>query len=167
VTNFIMYGKPPEPQKTAVRIPDLLDSVLRMAGDRLRSQHIRVQREYRECGEIPADPDMIRRAVMNLVGNAVDAMPTGGTLTVSAGPQGDGRYAVAIVDTGLGIERKDRERIFEPYFTTKESGIGLGLVLTKKIVDAHDGEIRLDSTPGKGTRVEFVLPRGAEGSGAA
>jgi signal transduction histidine kinase len=167
VTNFIMYGKLPEPQKAAVRIPDILESVLRVAGDRMRSQRIQVRREYGEGGEVPADPDMIRRAVMNLVGNAVDAMPGGGTLTVSAGPRDDGRYAVVISDTGIGVERKDRERIFEPYFTTKESGIGLGLVLTKQIVDAHGGEIRLDSTPGKGTRVEVVLPREPGEGGAA
>jgi len=114
-----------------------------------------------------ADPDMVRRAVVNLVANAVDAMPSGGTLTVSAGSRDGARYAIVIRDTGVGIDGKDRERIFEPYFTTKESGLGLGLVLTKKIVDAHDGEILLSSEPGKGTRVEVVLPRGAAGGGAA
>ena len=167
VTNFIMYGKPPEPQRAAVRIPDILDSVLRMAADRLRSQRIRLQMDYGDGGEVMADPDMIRRAVVNLVTNAVDAMPAGGTLTVSAGPRDDGRYGIAIADDGVGIDGKNRERIFEPYFTTKESGIGLGLVLTRKIVDAHRGEITVDSAPGKGTRVEIALPGGPEGDGAA
>jgi signal transduction histidine kinase len=167
VTNFIMYGKPPEPQKAPVRIPDILESVLRMAGDRLRSQRIRLEREYGEGCEVVADPDMIRRAVVNLVANAIDAMPAGGTLTVSAGPRDGDRYAIVIGDTGVGIDTKDRERIFEPYFTTKESGLGLGLVLTNKIVDAHGGEISLSSEPGKGTRVEVLLPRGAAGGGAA
>jgi hypothetical protein len=167
VTNFIMYGKPPEPQRAPVRIPDILDSVLRMAGDRLLSQRIRLQRDYGAGGEVTADPDMVRRAVVNLVANAIDAMPSGGTLTVSAGSRDDGRYAVVIGDTGVGIEPKVRDRIFEPYFTTKESGLGLGLVLTKKIVDAHGGEISLSSEPGKGTRVEVVLPREPAGGGAA
>jgi signal transduction histidine kinase len=150
-----------------VRIPDILESVLRMAGDRLRSQRIRLERVYGDGGEVMADPDMVRRAVVNLVANAVDAMPAGGTLTVSAGPRDGDRYAIVVGDTGVGIDGKDRERIFEPYFTTKESGLGLGLVLTKKIVDAHGGEIALSSEPGKGTRVEVVLPRGPEGGGAA
>jgi signal transduction histidine kinase len=167
VTNFVMYGKPSEPQKAPVRIPDILESVLRMAGDRLRSQRIRLERVYGDGGEVMADPDMVRRAVVNLVANAVDAMPAGGTLTVSAGPRDGDRYAIVVGDTGVGIDGKDRERIFEPYFTTKESGLGLGLVLTKKIVDAHGGEIALSSEPGKGTRVEVVLPRGAAGGGAA
>jgi two-component system, NtrC family, sensor histidine kinase HydH len=92
------------------------------------------------------------------VGNAIDAMPSGGTLSVSAGPRPDGRYSIVVEDTGIGIPAEERGRIFEPYFTTKASGLGLGLVLTKKIVDAHGGEILVDSAPGKGTRIEVTLP---------
>ena len=167
VTNFIMYGKPPEPQRALVRVPEIVESVLRMAGDRFRVQGIDCRREFVEDGEAMVDPDMIRRAVVNLVANAVDAMPHGGTLKVTAGPRGDGRYSIVVGDTGVGIEEKDRERIFEPYFTTKESGLGLGLILTKKIVDAHGGEILVSSEPGKGTRIEICLPRNTPGGGAA
>jgi signal transduction histidine kinase len=71
-----------------------------------------------------------------------------------------------VEDTGIGIPAEERERIFEPYFTTKVSGLGLGLVLTKKIVDAHGGEILVDSTPGAGTRIEVALPAGAPPVGA-
>jgi signal transduction histidine kinase len=88
-------------------------------------------------------------------------MPNGGTLTVSAGPRKDGRTSIVVEDTGVGIPAEIREKIFEPYFTTKVSGLGLGLILTRKIVDAHGGEILVDSTPGKGTRIEVALPAGA------
>ncbi len=71
-----------------------------------------------------------------------------------------------VEDTGVGIPAEDRERIFEPYFTTKPSGLGLGLVLTKKIVDAHGGEMFVDSTPGKGTRIEVALPAAPPAEGA-
>jgi signal transduction histidine kinase len=70
-----------------------------------------------------------------------------------------------VEDTGVGIPAEERERIFEPYFTTKVSGLGLGLVLTKKIVDAHGGEIFVDSTQGKGTRIEVALPVGPPSEG--
>jgi signal transduction histidine kinase len=160
VTNFILYGRPPELQRAAVRIPELAEGVLRMAGERLRAQSISCRTVFGDARVLHADPDMLRRALVNLVGNAVDAMPNGGTLSVSAGPRTDGRYSVAVEDTGMGIPAEKRERIFEPYFTTKSSGIGLGLVLTKKIVDAHGGEIFVDSTPGKGTRIEIALPVG-------
>jgi signal transduction histidine kinase len=110
---------------------------------------------------------MIRRAALNLVINAIEAMPTGGELRLSAGTRDDGRYSFVVEDTGVGIEEKDRPRIFEPYFTTKPSGLGLGLILTKKIVDAHGGEILMDSEPGKGTRIQVVLPGAGPGEGRA
>jgi signal transduction histidine kinase len=87
-------------------------------------------------------------------------MPNGGTLTVSVESRDDGGRSVVVEDTGVGIPPEDRERIFEPYFTTKASGLGLGLVLTKKIIDAHGGRIAVESGPGKGTRIEVSLPAG-------
>ncbi len=161
VTNFVTYGRPPAPQRTAVKIPEIVESVLRMAAERMRTQRIRCVREFADSPPIAVDPDMMRRAVLNLVGNAIDAMPEGGELRVAAGPAGGGRYALAVEDTGVGIPPDDRERIFQPYFTTKSSGLGLGLVLTRKIVEAHDGEIVVDSEPGRGTRIEVILPGAA------
>ncbi len=167
VTNFILYGRPPELQRAVVRVPELAVGVLRMAEERLRAQSISCRTEFTDVREIHADPDMLRRALVNLVGNAIDAMPNGGTLSVSAGPRTDGRYSVVVEDTGIGIPAEERERIFEPYFTTKASGLGLGLVLTKKIIDAHGGEIFVESTPGKGTRIEVALPAGIPAEGAS
>jgi signal transduction histidine kinase len=94
------------------------------------------------------------------VGNAIDAMPDGGELFAAAGPSGDGRYVLVIGDTGAGIPETDRDKVFEPYFTTKTSGLGLGLVLTRKIVEAHGGEIVVDSQPGRGTLIRVFLPGG-------
>ena len=103
VTNFILYGRPPELQRAAVRIPELVVGVLRMADERLRAQSISCRTEFGDAREIQADPDMLRRALVNLVGNAIDAMPNGGTLSVSVGPRPDGRYSVVVEDTGIGI----------------------------------------------------------------
>ncbi len=167
VTNFIRYGKPSELQRARVRIPELMEGVLRMAEDRMRAQGIACRRVFRDDMEVTADPDMIRRAVLNLVSNAIDAMPKGGTLTVTADYRDGDRYAIVVEDTGVGIGDADRDKMFEPYFTTKASGLGLGLVLTRKIVDAHGGEIQVDSDPGKGTRIRVLLPVDppAEGKG--
>ncbi|MBI5342230.1 MAG: HAMP domain-containing histidine kinase [Deltaproteobacteria bacterium] len=160
VTNFITYGRPPAPERAAVQLPEIVDSVLRMAENRMRTQGIRCRREYREGPPAPVDPDMIRRAVVNLVGNAIDAMPKGGDLCVSAGPREEGGYLLTVEDTGSGIAEENLDKIFEPYFTTKPSGLGLGLILTRKIVEAHGGEIVVDSQPGKGTRIHVLLPGG-------
>ena len=158
VTNFIMFGKPQAPMRTPVQLPEIVESVLRMADGRLRTQRIRCCRDFRVGPPVPVDPDMIRRAVLNVVGNAIDAMPDGGELHISSGPQEGGGYELVIGDTGEGIAEENRERIFEPYFTTKPSGLGLGLDLTRKIVEAHGGEIVVDSHPGKGARVHILLP---------
>jgi signal transduction histidine kinase len=139
-------------------MPDLLEGVLRMARERLDANGIACRRDFEDAAEVMVDPDMMRRAAMNLVINAIEAMPNGGELRLSAGSREDGNYGFVVEDTGVGIEEKDRDKIFEPYFTTKPSGLGLGLILTKKIVDAHGGEIRVGSEPGKGTRILVVLP---------
>ena len=160
VTNFIMYGRPPEVQRAPVRIPELLEGVLRMAQERLLANGITCRTDFRDGDEVMVDPDMLRRAALNLVVNAIEAMPGGGELRVSSEARKDGRYVIVVEDTGVGIEETNRGKIFEPYFTTKASGLGLGLILTKKIVDAHDGEIRVESEPGKGTRIQVMLPAG-------
>ena len=78
-------------------------------------------------------------------------------MRVFAGPREGGGYSLVIEDTGVGIGGENLGKIFEPYFTTKQSGLGLGLVLTRKIVEAHEGEIMVDSEPGTGTRVSILL----------
>jgi signal transduction histidine kinase len=158
VTNFIMYGRPPAPALASVPVPELIESVLAMAAPRLRVQKIECAATYGEAPPLLIDPDMIRRAILNLVGNALDAMPSGGALRIFAGIVEDGRYAISVEDTGCGIAPADREKIFEPYFTTKSSGLGLGLVLTRKIVEAHGGEIAIESEAGKGTCIRLLLP---------
>jgi signal transduction histidine kinase len=158
VTNFIMYGRPPEVHRAPVRIPELLEGVLRMARERLQANGITCRTDFRDGEDVMVDPDMIRRAALNLVVNAIEAMPDGGELRVSAETQGDGRCVIVVEDTGIGIAEANRGKIFEPYFTTKTTGLGLGLILTKKIVDAHDGEIRVESELGKGTRIQVALP---------
>lgn len=158
VTNFITYGRPQAPSLAEVQLPEIVESVLRMADGRLQTQRIRCRREFRIGPPVQADPDMIRRAVLNIVGNAIDAMPNGGELHLSAGPREEGGYELVIGDTGPGIAEEDRDKIFQPYFTTKPSGLGLGLDLTRKIVEAHGGKIVVDSQPGKGTRIHILLP---------
>ncbi len=87
-------------------------------------------------------------------------MEKGGVLTTMAATDPDGTVQVRIADTGTGIPADDLERVFDPYYTTKPSGTGLGLAIVHKIVEAHGGDIRLESEPGKGTVVTFRIPGG-------
>jgi signal transduction histidine kinase len=111
-----------------------------------------------ELASVSADADQIQQVFVNLVGNAVQAMPSGGTLTLRTA-DADGEWVVfQVEDTGCGIDERQREKLFEPFFTTKENGIGLGLSVTKSIVEGHRGEIGVSSSPGEGSVFTVKLP---------
>jgi len=101
--------------------------------------------------DIMADPDKLLQVFTNLITNACQAMSAGGSLTIQSALSGKDRVSVSVTDTGTGITEEHMKRLFEPLFSTKAKGIGLGLVVTKAIVEAHQGSIDVRSEPGKGT----------------
>ena len=107
---------------------------------------------------VQADPEQMTRVLRNLILNAIDAMPEGGTLTVrtAALPAG---VRVEVSDTGQGLTPEECQRLFTPYYTTKTHGTGLGLAIVQSVVSDHHGSISVDSTPGKGTTFRIDLPR--------
>jgi signal transduction histidine kinase len=105
------------------------------------------------------DADRIKQAVFNLLLNAVQAMPTGGDLTVRTRRSDTGRLQIVVADTGTGIAAEHRERIFDAYYSTKKGGSGLGLAMTARIVDEHNGTIDVQSTVGSGTTFTIELPQ--------
>jgi two-component system sensor histidine kinase HydH len=104
------------------------------------------------------DPDRMSQVLLNLYFNAIDAMDDGGTLSITLTREDSGQVVIIISDTGKGIEKKDMGKIFDPYFTTKPSGTGLGLAIVHRIVEAHHGEVTVESEPGIGTTVSVILP---------
>jgi signal transduction histidine kinase len=112
-----------------------------------------------EVPEVEADADQIKRVLLNVINNALDAMgETGGELRLSTAPE-DGGVVIRVDDDGPGLE--DVERIFEPHYTTKVKGTGLGLAIARQIVAEHGGRIHAESSPGRGTRVQIHLPAAA------
>jgi signal transduction histidine kinase len=112
-------------------------------------------------GELPnlrADADQLSQVFVNLVTNAVQAMPQGGRLSVSSAASDELFATVKVQDTGVGMNAETIGRLFQPFFTTKEKGIGLGLSVTKSIIEAHRGNIEVTSTPGQGTCFTVQLP---------
>lgn len=105
-----------------------------------------------------ADRDMLRQVLLNVVGNGYQAMPEGGTLTVSVGEDAAGAQ-IHISDTGVGMTDDVRRKLFEPFFTTKARGVGLGLAVCKRIIDAHGGSITVDSEPGSGSTFTVTVPQ--------
>ena len=134
-----------------------------------RKSNIRMVKNYPK-GDLHCnlDAEQFRQTLLNLFHNAVQAMPNGGEMKIelireaeSLGPRCEGdeeRAVLEISDTGIGMSKEIQKKVFTPFFTTKEGGTGLGLFTVKKIVEAHAGEIRLESIPGKGTTVRLTLP---------
>ena len=120
---------------------------------------IEVREAYGDAPPVRIDRRILSRALVNLIANAVEAMPKGGTLTVSTRRADDGGGALlAVADTGVGIAPEARARLFEPYFSTKSSGTGLGLAIVRRVVEAHGGTIDVESAPGAGTTFTIRLP---------
>jgi signal transduction histidine kinase len=105
-----------------------------------------------------ADPELLHRALSNLVLNAIDAMPDGGTLTLSARPVAD-KIEFRIADTGSGLTPEECGRLFTPYYTTKQHGTGLGLAIVQSVVSDHAGTISVESPAGGGATFIITLPR--------
>jgi two-component system sensor histidine kinase HydH len=149
----------PSELRLADTVPaELLTHALRLVEDDCRSRGIAVQKRFGDVGPVALDADRMLQAVLNLLLNAIQAMPDGGTLTVSAQAQRD-RLELRVADTGPGIPREDLDRVFDPYFTTRNQGTGLGLATVRTVVEAHGGRVRIASEPGRGTEVTLDLPK--------
>jgi hypothetical protein len=180
VRSFLKYGKPLNLTRQAADVRTLLDEVLDVAAQKAALEKIVVKRDYAAgLPELWVDVPHIKTCFMNLMLNAFHAMHGGGTLRVSADCMtahepsplrhgegvttgaADGWVEIGFEDTGPGIAPEHLPKVFEPYFTTKEVGIGLGLALTKQIVEEHGGRIEIASQQGRGTLVRLQLPAGA------
>jgi signal transduction histidine kinase len=149
----------------AVSMCDLIDSVLTVFQARITRLGIKVRKRYAETPEPVGYAGELQQVITNLISNALDAMKNGGELCVSVRPcltksdRSREGVRVTIIDSGEGMEPRIRSKLFDPFFTTKsDSGTGLGLWVSKGIIDKHQGEIRVRSTPGRGTAVSVCLP---------
>jgi two-component system sensor histidine kinase PilS (NtrC family) len=158
IADFLDYARPCEPQPIPVDLADLCEEALRMLQNAPPSgAQVRIETELRPA-PIEADPGQLKQVLWNLLKNAIEAMPGGGTLTVGAASVPAGGAVLSVRDTGAGIEPADIGRIFDPFFTTKERGLGLGLATVHRIVDGHGGRIEVQSAPGQGTLFTVHLP---------
>jgi len=172
VEQLLELARPARLAFQPVGLADLIDRALDLYANQIEGKGIEVRREYaRDCPPVQADPEYLYQAFVNLVANALDAMDAGGRLTLRVGgsqggdplapsrARGPGRQVkVEIEDTGKGISPSEADNVFNPFFTTKASGTGLGLALTHKIVEDHGGRIAFRSASGAGTTFRVTLP---------
>jgi len=158
VQGFLKFARPEDLKLQPVGLAVLLDEVAAIVGPEAGRAGVTLLFDCAGAPDVNGDPAMLRQAFLNLALNACQAMPNGGTLRILARPARDHRVSVAFTDTGVGIDPEHLQRIFDLYFTTKEKGSGIGLSLAYRIVQMHDGEIDVESTPGLGTTFRVLLP---------
>ena len=159
IGRFSEFSKMPQPQRQPTQVNDVVRSVLRVFHAQLQEKNqVAVRTELADTlPEISADPDLLHRALQNLVLNAIDAMPEGGELTIRSATLSDG-VEISVSDTGSGLTQEECGRLFTPYYTTKQHGTGLGLAIVQSVVSDHGGKISVESTKEKGTTFRIELP---------
>ena len=153
------FAKPAPLQLQPVHVATLLEETLSLLSNQCLKQGVEVRRSFTENGlAVQADPRQMKQVLLNLCLNSLEAMSGGGRLEVGTAVV-DGRLIVRIADTGSGIEPGHQDKLWDPFFTTKERGMGLGLAIVKGIIERHGGTISLRNRPdGRGTLAELVLP---------
>jgi len=158
VANFLDLGRELVLHPISLRVDLPVEEALGLNGQIIRDRSIAIERHY--CDPAPVvdiDIDKMKSCFQNLVVNAAESMPNGGTLRISI-TESAGSVDLAFEDSGEGILPDNLPKLFEPYFTTKKKGIGLGLAIAKRVVEFHKGSIDITSTPGRGTCVRVSLP---------
>jgi two-component system, NtrC family, nitrogen regulation sensor histidine kinase NtrY len=163
IGRFSDFSKMPKPQLERVDAKDVLARVraLYEAAGSAGLEGAKIAFESEIADEpmlLDVDPELLHRAISNLVLNAMDAMPEGGTVTLAARPV-DGKIEIRVADTGMGLTPEECERLFTPYYTTKQHGTGLGLAIVQSVVADHAGTIAVESRPRGGTVFVIALPR--------
>jgi signal transduction histidine kinase len=152
------FVRRPPTQKRPGQITAVIDEALELFQDTFKEHNIQVRRvEETPLPPVSFDPKQVHRVLINLLKNAVEAMPTGGEIAITSRVKGT-NAEISVSDTGAGIAPEVADNVFQPYFTTKEKGTGLGLAICQNIMAEHGGCLFADSTPGRGATFTIQLP---------
>jgi len=162
IGRFSEFSKMPQPQLHPVQVNEVIQGVVQLFQAQLEAPgRAKIACELEldpHLALVEADGELLHRAISNLVLNAMDAMPQGGALTIRT-QNTDGSVRIEVADTGSGLTPEECERIFTPYYTSKQHGTGLGLAIVQSVVSDHGGRIRVESNPGRGTTFVIELPK--------
>ena len=166
LSDFLSFARPREPKRLVGDIREIVDQVVALIRDdasRARDVEISVRVDP-EVSPFAFDADQITQVVWNIALNGVEAMDGSGRLGITVGLR-EGQVAIDISDTGRGMPAEERRRVFEPFYSRKPAGTGLGLTIARRIVATHGGRIEIESTPGRGTCFTILLPQGQDDDG--
>jgi signal transduction histidine kinase len=166
VDNFLSFARPSSVPMTEVRLDDILRQLADLLTNQAESRRIKLDLQVAGLPAVHGSEDQLKQVFLNLAINSLEAMPDGGLLRIRAettagedsSGRGDSLITVTIQDTGVGIPADQIPRLFDPYFTTRPKGTGLGLTIVHRVIHEHRGSIRVASVPGKGTTFTVELP---------
>jgi two-component system sensor histidine kinase HydH len=159
VAELSEFARPKELNRSPTDLNELLESLAPMLADRLASKKLELICKYSD--DVPAghyDQTELRKLFLNLIINAIDASEPGSMIELTTGHDGDNTVVVEVRDQGCGMDPETLSRLFEPFYTTKNGGTGLGMAISKKIAELHRGDLQVESTQGLGTKVIVRLP---------
>jgi signal transduction histidine kinase len=159
VQGFLKFTRPEDLKLQPVQLQSLFEEIVPIVRPEAERSGVALDIQCDTAPEVNGDPAMLRQAFLNLALNACQAMSEGGTLRIRCDTARKRRIAIDFSDTGVGIKPEHLQRIFELYFTTRAKGSGIGLSMVYRTVQMHDGDIEVQSTPGKGTTFRILLPR--------
>ncbi len=158
ITQLLEFARPMTVQKKPAALEPVIQHSLKTIEREAREKQVIIEKKLPDVmPPVAMDTDRITQVLLNLFLNAIEAMEGGGTLTVEVASEGGG-LRMSVSDTGKGIKGEDMVHVFDPYFTTKQSGTGLGLAIVHRIIESHEGEVKIESEPGRGTTVTIILP---------
>lgn len=158
VKSLMEFGKPSRDEKSLCSINSIIEDVLTITNKYLLQRGVSMELQESDVPEILVDKEQLKQAFINIIFNAVQAMPNGGKLLISTQNLQNKFVKVIFNDTGIGIEENNLEKIFNPFYTTKDEGTGLGLPIVHRITEEHRGRINISSIVGEGTSLEILLP---------
>jgi signal transduction histidine kinase len=162
VEDFLRFARPAPVERGRLDLNEALSAVLQLTRQPALKNSVRTELRPGRVPPLAGDREQLKQAFLNLVLNALQAMPQGGVLTVSSEAEG-GEARIRFADTGQGIAPENLEKIFNPFFTTRDEGTGLGLAITHRIVQGHGGRIEVESRVGEGTTFTVILPLAEQG----
>jgi len=157
VGDFLDYGKAMKLNRRETDVGGVIHEVIELVQAKAEKDGIRIQFHEEKFPKLFVDPELIKTCLVNIILNAFQAMPAGGDLTVST-RLSNGRAHIIIEDTGIGVSPENLQKLFDPFFSTKSTGLGLGLAMTKRVVEEHGGKIDFQSAEGQGSTMTISLP---------
>lgn len=155
--DFLDYGKPLRLNLREVDIGSLIQEILDLVKVKAEKDGVKILYQRGDIPRLSVDPELLKTCILNIILNAFQSMPEGGNLAISA-KTSEGNVRIIIQDSGIGVSKENLPKLFDPFFSTKSKGLGLGLAMTKRVAEEHGGKVIFQSEEGKGSAITISLP---------